>query len=187
MALELFPLVLNHAEVPPAHKLVLMGIANHERDGKAWPSVARLATYAGIGERRTQEILRELEDMELIRVTRRKGKNGTNVYALNISCPADCDRSPNHLQGVNYSSPGGELQRVKGVSPSSPEPVILNQYLTTQNRNKRERDLAHTRALLEEAQRMRDTAEPMPTCEHGLRLIFCRQCTNTLNDERKSS
>ena len=187
MALELFPLVLHHADVPPAHKLILMGIANHQRDGKAWPSVARLAAYAGIGERRTQEILRELEDMDLIRVTRRRGKNGTNVYALNISCPADCDRTPNHRQGVHYSAPGGALQRVKGVNPSSPEPVILNQYLNPQSRRKRDQEIAHTHALLDEAQRLRDTAEPMPTCEHGRGLIFCQQCTKALNDERKSS
>lgn len=186
MALELLPLVLHHAEVPPAHKLVLMGIANHQRDGKAWPSVARLAFYAGIGERRTQEILRELEDMELITVRRAKGPKGLNVYAITITCPEGCDRTPNHRQGVHHSAPRGALSNIKGVSPSSPEPISINQYRTPETKNRRLRELEHSERLLEEAERLKQHAEPSPLCEHGLRLVRCNTCCKALNERKEA-
>ena len=184
MALELLPLVLHHAEVPPAHKLVLMGIANHQRDGKAWPSVARLAFYAGIGERRTQEILRELEDMELITVKRAKGPKGLNVYAVTITCPEGCDRTPNHRQGVHYPTERGALSDTKGVSPSSPEPVSINQYRTPQPIFKIEKDKQHTSQILEDMRTQEEHAETQPLCEHGLRLLACIPCCKALNERK---
>lgn len=186
MALELLPLVLHHAEVPPAHKLVLMGIANHQRDGKAWPSVARLAGYAGIGERRTQEILRELEDMELISVKRAKGPKGLNVYAVTITCPEGCDRTPNHRQGVHHSAPRGAISRTQGVSPSAPEPVSINQYRTPQPIFKIERDKQHTAALLTQYDELKEHAEEQPLCEHGLRLLACKPCCRALNERKQA-
>lgn len=191
MALELLPLVLHHAEVPPAHKLVLMGIANHQRDGKAWPSVARLAFYAGIGERRTQEILRELADMELITVKRSKGPKGLNVYAITIACPEGCDRTPNHrMTGVHSTAPGvhstaprGALSSTKGVHSSSPEPVSINQY-RTHDPEKILREITYTSELLDSYETLREHAEAQPTCEHGLRLLACEPCCKALNERK---
>jgi AraC-like DNA-binding protein len=140
MALELLPLVLHHAHVPPAHKLVLMGIANHQRDNRAWPSVATLAGYAEVSERHVQRILRDLEEQRLITVQRSKGVKGLNVYALNIICPPDCDRTPNHRRGVTPRSPRGDISRTLGVTPRSPEPVSINQYRTSEIELKRMRE-----------------------------------------------
>ena len=185
MALELLPLVLHHADVPPAHKLVLMGIANHQRDGKAWPSVARLAFYAGIGERRTQEILRELEDMELITVKRGKGPKGLNVYAVIITCPKGCDRTPNHRLGVHSTAQGGALSDTQGVNPSSPKPISLNQYRTSQPIFKIDRDKEHTAALLTQYDELKEHAQQQPTCKHGLRLLACKPCCRALNEREQ--
>lgn len=183
MALELLPLVLHHAHVPPAHKLVLMGIANHQRDNKAWPSVATLAMYAGVSDRQVQRILRDLEDEQLITVTRSRGPKGLNVYALNIPCPPDCDRTPNHRRGVTPMSPRGDISRTLGVTPMSPEPVSINQYRTPETENKRMRELQHAQRLRDEAERMKQHAQPQPVCEHGLRLVRCITCCKAL-DER---
>ena len=188
MALELFPLVLHHAQVPPAHKIVLMGIANHQRDGKAWPSVARLAGYAGIGERRTQEILRDLEDMKLLSVKRGKGPKGLNVYAVTIACPEGCDRTPNHRQGVHSTAPGGALSDTQGVSHSSPKPVSVNQYRTPQPITLNiERDKQRTEALLSEYDELKKHAEEQPLCKHGMRLLACKRCCKALNKRNQQS
>ena len=193
MALELLPLVLHHAHVPPAHKVVLFGIANHQRDNRAWPSVATLAGYAGVSERQVQRILRDLEQLNLITVQRSRGMKGLNVYALNILCPPDCDRTPNHRRGVTSTSPGvtpmsprGDKSRTLGVTPMSPEPVSINQYRTHDLELKRMRELAHAQRLRDEAEYLKQHAEPSPLCEHGLRLVRCNTCCKAL-EERETS
>ena len=193
MALELLPLVLHHAHVPPAHKLVLMGIANHQRDNRAWPSVATLAMYASVSDRHVQRILRDLEEAGLILVTRSRGPKGLNVYALNIICPPDCDRSPNHRRGVTPMSGGvtprslrGDISRTLGVTPRSPEPVSINQYRTSEIELKRMREQAHAQRLRDEAEALRQHAQDAPVCEHGLRLVRCNTCCKAL-EEREIS
>lgn len=192
MALELLPLVLHHAHVPPAHKVVLMGIANHQRDNRAWPSVATLAMYAGVSDRQVQRILRDLETEGLITVARSRGMKGLNVYALNIVCPPDCDRTPNHRRGVTPMSPGvtpmsprGDISRTLGVTPMSPEPISINQYRTNEPELRKLREAAHAQQLRDEAERLRQHAQPSPLCEHGLRLVRCNTCCKAL-EERKT-
>lgn len=111
----------------PSAKLVLVGIANHDGDGGAWPSVATLSAYAGVTTRQVQKLISELVAAGLVTVEANAGGSA--------STPAD--RRPNlyrlHLDGVSPSSPRpprgvssgtqrGVAQDADGVSSSSPEP-----------------------------------------------------------------
>ena len=76
----------------PSQALVLVGIAKHAPN--AWPSIATLAGYARLSERRVRAILRDLEAEGLLVIERRQGgpaerraDRRTNLYRVN------CDES----------------------------------------------------------------------------------------------
>lgn len=97
-------IVLHHSRLNGAQKLLLLGVANHDGDGGAYPSQLRLATYCGVSDLRN---LRRLIDKcvasgELTVTDRGGGKvntpehNRTNLYTINVSCPPNCDRTAQH-------------------------------------------------------------------------------------------
>jgi len=61
VSIESVAACLNVQGLRPVTKLVLLGIANHDGDGGAWPAVQTLARYADVSERTVQRCLRELE------------------------------------------------------------------------------------------------------------------------------
>lgn len=96
-------IVLHHSPSSGTDKVVLLGIANHDGDGGAWPSVATLAKYANVTERNVQAAIKRLESSG--QITRRIQQGGTmtmrngqrpNQYILNIRCPETCDRTTAH-------------------------------------------------------------------------------------------
>ena len=128
--------VLYHAKVGGSAKLILLGIANHEGDGGAYPAVDTLARYANIDRRQTQRILRGLEDKGLLVSTMRVGSS--TLYRVNVQCPENCDRTTNHrlidrggvddtpLQlggGVDDTRRGG-VDVTTGAVYTPPEPSI---------------------------------------------------------------
>lgn len=125
MSIEAMSLVLHHSKSSGAAKLVLLGIANHQSDSGAWPAVATLSKYANISERRVQQVIRELEATNEL-ITRvqggGRGQYKTNLYWVNVTCPADCDGSYNHKSGVKSTDIRGEISGSSGVKPVSPEP-----------------------------------------------------------------
>ena len=88
--------VLHHSHHAGTAKLVLIGIAWHEEDtgGGAYPSISRLANYAGVSERQVIRALAVLEESGELDVDRHNGKRyggpKTNRYWINIPCPEDC-------------------------------------------------------------------------------------------------
>lgn len=130
MSVEAMTLVLHHSKASGAAQMILMGIANHQGDGGAWPSIATLAKYGKVSERRVQQIVRELEEIgELVVYQNAGGKTSTgatNLYQVVLSCPDDCDGSMNHKtrQGVKFGDTRGEIWSHQGVKPISPKPVI---------------------------------------------------------------
>lgn len=135
MSAEAVTAVLHHSNTKGAAKLVLWGIANHYGDGGAWPSNTTLAKYAGITERRVQQITKELEASGEIAIEEQggfgQGQYKTNRYWILIQCPTDCDGSLNHNSGVKFSASGakfsairGEISDNSGVKPASPEPIF---------------------------------------------------------------
>lgn len=94
MSVEKIASVLHHADVKESKKLLLIGIANHEGDGGAWPAIETLARYANIHPRNVKKQLEELEELGLVEIVNRPGK--TSFYYTRVECPDDCDRSSNH-------------------------------------------------------------------------------------------
>lgn len=97
-------IALHHSRAKGTARAVLIGIANHDGDGGAWPSVATLAKYAGgIDARNVQKALARLEQLgEIRRHVNAGGSVGTqygqrpNLYEFLLRCPESCDRTKNH-------------------------------------------------------------------------------------------
>jgi hypothetical protein len=138
MSAEAVTVVLHHSRAEGTAKLVLWGIANHHSDAGAWPSIATLAKYAAVSERRVQQIIRELAELGEIYIDDQgglgQGQYKTNRYHILIQCPSDCDGSLNHKTGVKSGAIRGEIQSHSGVKPVSPEPnKEPNKNLTVQS------------------------------------------------------
>jgi DNA-binding MarR family transcriptional regulator len=110
----------------PTGKLVLIGIANHDGDGGAWPSVATLAKYAGVSVRSVQRHLRNLEELGLVVTHKNKGGNADmpadrrpNRYTLNLR--GDTSVTP---RGDTTVTTGATPLSPRGVTPASPEPSL---------------------------------------------------------------
>lgn len=103
MSIESVAIALHHSQAKGTTKLVLLGIANHDGDGGAFPKVATLAKYANIHPRRIVEHIAKLGELGEIVIHEQEG--GTrrtvdalrpNMYEFVLECPADCDRSKHH-------------------------------------------------------------------------------------------
>ncbi|WP_264032149.1 helix-turn-helix domain-containing protein [Cellulosimicrobium sp. SH8] len=104
MSVESMALALHHSRAKGTTKLVLLGIANHDGDGGAWPALSTLARYAGgVDERTVRRSLRELEALGEIRVhvngggdRSTPGDRRPNLYEVLVACPSNCDRTARH-------------------------------------------------------------------------------------------
>jgi hypothetical protein len=103
VSIESLAIALHHSRATGTAKLVLIGIANHDGDGGAWPAVSTLAHYAGVDKRNVQRALDRLEQLgEIRRIRGAGGDHSTadhrrpNLYRFLLTCPHDCDRSSQH-------------------------------------------------------------------------------------------
>ena len=103
MSVESVAIALHHSRAKGSAKLVLIGIANHDGDGGAFPKIATLAKYANIHPRNVVKCLNTLGALGEIIIHQNAG--GTlktpdsirpNLYEFILSCPDDCDRTKNH-------------------------------------------------------------------------------------------
>lgn len=92
MSVESMAAALRATGLTPAEKLLLVGIANHDGDGGAWPSIGTLAVYLGASQRYVQRTLGKLVDKGLVTVTHNAGGNSKcpanqrpNLYRLHLS------------------------------------------------------------------------------------------------------
>lgn len=124
MSIESLAACLHHSRASGSDKLVLLGIANHDGDGGAWPSITTLAKYANISERSVQKCVDKL--IELDEITRHINKGGNsntrgdrrpNRYEILVRCPQECDGTTQH--GVNRSASRGEPDNTHGVNPDT--------------------------------------------------------------------
>jgi len=121
---------------------VLVGIANHDGDGGAWPTVNTLAHYARVSPRQAQRALNEL--VALGEINRQVQGGGTvemapsdrpNLYHFLLKCPPHCDGSRAHrliCEGCGKALPKNSvLDRLhpacraarEGVTPVTPGDV----------------------------------------------------------------
>lgn len=130
MSVEHLAVVLHHSRAKGTNKLVLLGIANHQGDGGAWPSVATLARYANVTERNVQKALSWLVSAgELVVYAQEGGTRDTpdhrrpNRYDVVVSCPSWCDRTSQHRDTRRHA---GQQLRATGVGFDTPPPVRVS-------------------------------------------------------------
>jgi hypothetical protein len=131
VSVESLAIALNHSRARGTVKLVMLGIANHDGDGGAWPSVQTLARYANVTPRNVQKAIEQLERLgEIRRLVQRGGTHLTadshrpNLYQVLLQCPPDCDRSSQHRtrrqMGVTRPIEGLAEYGIEGVSDATP-------------------------------------------------------------------
>lgn len=103
MTVEAIAIALHHSKARGTAKLVLLGIANHDGDGGSWPSMMRLATYAGVDISQVKRALPKLVELGEIEVVGNGGGQvntpehmRTNLYVLKLRCPSNCDGTAQH-------------------------------------------------------------------------------------------
>jgi len=138
MSIESIAICLHHSKSAKTEKLVLLGIANHDGDGGAWPSVATLAKYANCSERHVQRAIANLVELGEVTIEKQRGGNDKtrpdrrpNLYKVLVRCPQDCDGSSQHRtrgdadgtpqNGATEYKERGDISSNNGVTPVSPE------------------------------------------------------------------
>lgn len=96
-------IALHHSRAKGSAKLVLIGIANHDGDGGAMPSMATLSVYGGVDVRQARKLVRRLEALGEIRTHVQAATldylddhQQPNRYDFLLACPVWCDRSRHH-------------------------------------------------------------------------------------------
>ena len=117
MSLEAMVAVLNHSAAVGTQKLVLLGLANHEREDGAWCSLQTLARYANVDVRSVRRALAGLVAAGELEVEERPGR--TSRYRVLVGCPSTCDRSTQHRDlstTPDASVPGTPDVDVRGLA-----------------------------------------------------------------------
>lgn len=142
MSIESVAIALHHSRAKGAVKLVLIGIANHDGDGGAWPSVKTLAKYAQIDPRSARRAVEQLEKLHEVKREIQAGGDRNvadhdrpNLYRFLLRCPPNCDRSSKHRLLEDYvpvqldldprtpkSAPDLEVPRPRTPKSSKPSP-----------------------------------------------------------------
>ena len=129
MSIEALAIALNHSQARGAAKLVLIGIANHlgpDADEGAWPSQARLASYANVSDRAVRDAIEALVALGEVRVEVAGGNSRNqykpNRYWITLRCPASCDHTLGHNRVEVSSNQGGSFPQ-SGWKPASDEPL----------------------------------------------------------------
>ncbi|MET3449783.1 helix-turn-helix domain-containing protein [Curtobacterium sp. 1544] len=199
-------IALHHSRATGAVKLVLLGIANHDGDGGAWPSIATLAKYAATTPRTVQRSIQQLQRLGEIR--RHVNAGGThmtadymrpNLYQFLLRCPPTCDRSSRHrVHGetapvVLFDPPtvasGGDAHVGGtpdahvggGATPASPEPS-LNRQMKDQGSTKPATDARAASKGLNESI-VRDKCKHSPLGWHDWNASsYCNFCGSRRED-----
>lgn len=103
MSVESMALVLHHSRTRGTARLVMVGVANHDGDGGAYPSLDTLTVYTGVECRATQDGIRQCVEAGELSVTRQAGGGvgvpdhlRPNLYRILIECPPWCAGGRSH-------------------------------------------------------------------------------------------
>lgn len=190
MSIESVAIALHHSQATGTAKIVLIGIANHDGDGGAWPTVDTLARYANVTRRNAINAINRLEELhEIKRVYGAGGDHSVadsrrpNLYRFLLSCPASCDHTKNHRTsrqvellddlstGVSVATPHVGSDTGGGVG-SDTQTVPVNQP----PRQRREAVVLNVRARVSEPDVCDGCKRPFRAgTQHGLLCRDCRQ------------
>jgi hypothetical protein len=103
VSVESLAIALNHSKAKGSAKIIMMGIANHDGDGGAWPAIDTLAKYANVTRRNARDAIQRLVELGEIEVVLHGGGGDSlafthrpNLYKVLLRCPPDCDRTSQH-------------------------------------------------------------------------------------------
>lgn len=103
--------------------LIGLGIAKHaDADGRAYPSVSRLAKMARITDRHARKAINELLRLQVMEIYRQAGPKGTNVYRIRIELLASAFGPGGQPVPQDRRSPRTEAA-AKGRSSRTAPPV----------------------------------------------------------------
>lgn len=133
MSVERIGQVLNATTgLSPTEKLILIGIANHDGDGGAWPSRATLARYAECSDATVKRALRSLAAKGVIRVEQNAGGTATmradrrpNLYHITLDGGSSVNGGSSGAPTGGHPRPdGGSSVTERGVIAVTPEPSL---------------------------------------------------------------
>lgn len=146
MSVEAMAIVLHHSQADSTAKVVLLGIANHDGDGGAWPGIDTLARYARKDRRTVQRAIARCVELGELAVDVQQGGTATtpadrrtNRYRILLGCPADCDGTtahrtngaaptpPREADGAAPTTERGGTHATPGAAPTPPEPSTNQQ------------------------------------------------------------
>lgn len=132
MSVESMSVVLHHSRAKGTTKLLLLGVANHDGDGGAWPTVAKLAIYLNVHPRNVQRAVERAEALGELSVELQRG--GTlvshasdwerpNRYVLTVDCPEGCAGGVHHRARQGWKRlPSGDYVRAVDNGVAIPPP-----------------------------------------------------------------
>lgn len=122
---------LKDHRLTPAMRLLIVGIANHDGDGGAFPKVATLARYVGVSERQIQKQLSKLEEIGRIRREVQEGGSRElpdflrpNRYFVDYDSPSPPPPVPQDTGCPTGHPPGGLQDTPPGGLQDTPEPSL---------------------------------------------------------------
>lgn len=132
MSVESMAKALKVQGLTQTEKLILIGIANHDGDGGAWPGKVTLAEYACVTARTVQRTIRSLEEKGLIETELNAGGNlhfrndrRPNRYHLHLDQRGDTGVAPSNVNGETPDATTGRHQTPpRGDIAVSPEPSL---------------------------------------------------------------
>lgn len=146
MSIESVSRALNVIGPTPAERLVLIGIANHDGDGGAWPSIETLARYSCVKPRAVQTTISQMRSKGWIDVEVNGGGDRRTRP----------DRRPNayvilwtaiERDAADDTPSRDATQRADGVQPIAPEPSLNHPSPLPPKRKQRSTPSAHVREL----------------------------------------
>lgn len=138
MAIEIVSAVLNQSKATGRAKLVLLGIANHQGEQGAWPSIATLARYANASERSVKRDIQELIDLGELRVEINAAP-GDSQYKTNrywVLLPGVTD-SANWSAGVTDEVSRGDNSGKSGVTTGGTQNVYITVKETLEEKTRK--------------------------------------------------
>lgn len=109
-------------------RLVLIGVANHDGDGGAWPAIATLARYAGVAPRSVSRSISRLADFGLLVRHQQQGGNTRtrpdqrpNLYEL-VKTREDTTVTPSDERDDTPVTPRDDTPVTPPLTDRSPEP-----------------------------------------------------------------
>jgi hypothetical protein len=127
VSVEIISLGLNHSKAKRRAKLVLLGIANHQGDQGAWPSIATLARYTNESERSVKRDIQELIELGELQVivNGAPGENQykPNLYWVTIDPSGVTNSGVTESAGVTKNAVRGDKNGTSGVTPSGTQTI----------------------------------------------------------------